>query len=426
VTVRRHPGADSVLVRRAAVRLGLQAAVGTALVVALLAGVTIVVLVRSQHTDSDTLLADTVTRADDVQDPPSGVWLVIRSASGVQQHTPGLPAGLPVDAALDRVVAGGAPELADVTVNGRDFRVRTELRSIPDGGRAAVQAALDLRAPQTQLASLLRALLIGGVVGLALAAAAGSWLGRRAVRPLEAALGLQRRFVADASHELRTPLTLLSTRAQMLRRRLRGTTDASTLRADVDGVVADAQRLAAILDDLLLAADPRTSTTNTPVDLTAMAHEVVAAAAPAAAAADVTISVDDRAGQAHVAGSAPGLRRALTALVDNAVRHAAGAVELRVTATTKTVALDVVDDGPGIDEEMLPHLFERFASTGPDHGVGPRRYGIGLALVSDIIDRHDGTIYATNTFPGAVFRLELPRTRPSRRLQGISQDRPSS
>jgi signal transduction histidine kinase len=403
----RPRGNDAALVRRAALRLGVQAAVGTAVVVALLVAVAVVELVRTQDVAADTALTSVAARADDVGDPPSGMWLVIRTANGTQS-TLGLPAGLPVTGALDHVTATGITEMANDRADGRDFRVITERRNMPGLGQATVQAVLDRGPEHAQLASLLRALLIGGVVGLALAAVAGSWLARRAVRPLEAALGLQRRFVADASHELRTPLTLLSTRAQMLRRRLHSDAD-PTLRADVDGVVVDAERLAAILDDLLLAADPRTTVPDTRVDVAELAGEAVAAAAPAAQAERITISASAT-GWAVVLGSPAALRRALTALADNAIRHAATEVAVAVSVTAGSVLVEVTDDGPGIDEEMLPRIFERFASTDDGRGGGPRRYGLGLALVNEVVDRHGGRVSAANgASGGASFRLELPR-----------------
>ena len=72
-------------------------------------------------------------------------------------------------------------------------------------------------------------MLTAGAAGLVLAAAAGTWLSRRALEPLSAVLALQRRFVADAGHELRTPLTLIGTRAQLLRRRLQKVRDGGEL-----------------------------------------------------------------------------------------------------------------------------------------------------------------------------------------------------
>jgi two-component system, OmpR family, sensor kinase len=403
---RRNPDAE--LVRRATRRLAMQTVIGAAIVVAILVGVTTAVLVRDQSAAADVLLADTVARADDVDDPPAGTWLVIRTTAGTAQ-TDGLPAGLPDTTALDRVAAGGPVEAGDLSLDGRDFRVRTELRQVPGNGMAVVQAVLDLSIDHAQLLSVLRALLIGGIVGLALAAAAGSWLGRRAVRPLQTALGLQRRFVADAGHELRTPLTLLSTRAQLLRRRARSGAAAEALRGDLDGVVDDARRLAEILDDLLLAADPLATQPDEPVDLEWLADGVLASAAPAARLAGVRLTRVGPPAPAWVRGAAAGLRRALVALVDNAVRHATAEVTVAVTPSNASVIVEVTDDGPGIDAQMLPRLFQRFASDTARDEVGPRRYGLGLALVNDIIYRHEGTVSAANRDGGgAVFRIVLP------------------
>ncbi len=120
-----------------------------------------------------------------------------------------------------------------------------------------MQAVDSLRPTTTNAPGCWTAMLVAGGLGLVLAVLAGAWFARRAVRPLAAALALQRRFVADASHELRTPLTLLSTRTQLLRRHLRRGADADELTGEVDGVVTDARQLADILDDLLLAADTR-------------------------------------------------------------------------------------------------------------------------------------------------------------------------
>ncbi|HEY0816451.1 MAG TPA: HAMP domain-containing sensor histidine kinase [Pseudonocardia sp.] len=405
---RTHPGAesDAVLVRRAALRLGLQAAAGTLVVLALMIVMLGVLLVRNAAADDGSRLAVTAGKADDVIDPPGGMWIVLRSR-GTVAASGGLPTGLPLNDALDRVAAGSAPEDVTVTLDGHDYRVRTQARSGPQP--AQVQVVLDEAPAEAQRAALLRTLCGAGLVGLVLTAAVGVGLGRRAVRPLQTALAVQRRFVADAGHELRTPLTLLSTRAQMLRRKLpRHAAAEKALTSDVDAVVADAQRLAAILDDLLLAADPRSSADDEVVDLAEIVTSVVEAARLGASAADITVAATATA-PAPVRGSAAGLHRAVTAVVDNAVRHAATRVTASACTVGRRVVVEIADDGPGIDAAMLPRVFERFATTGAERPGVTRRYGIGLALVSDVVARHGGTVDARNQPDGgALFALSLP------------------
>ncbi len=396
---------DDLLVRRTGRRLGLQAAAIACGVVALLIGIAVVVLVREQGSAADTRLANSVALADDVEDPAVGMWLTMRTP-GRTESTAGLPAGLPLVAALDRVATGGPPEQTDITVAGHDYRVRTIQRAVRNAPSVQVQAVLDRGPDEAQLASLVRALLIGGGAALVLTVVAGTWFGRRAVVPLQSALTLQRRFVADASHELRTPLTLMSTRAQMLRRKVRRTVEPVTWQDDIDGLVHDAGQLTTILEDLLLAADPR-PTERGDVDIAAVATEVVAAARASATKLGITLhTTGDSA--ALVPGSASALRRALTATIDNAVRYASSNVVVHVERDRRRVVVRVSDDGPGIATDMLPTLFQRFATTG-GNGAGPRRYGIGLALVSDVADRHGGAVSAENApGSGAVIRLDLP------------------
>ncbi|MBV9920674.1 MAG: HAMP domain-containing histidine kinase [Pseudonocardia sp.] len=398
---------DAALVRRAALRLGLQAAAGTLVVIALMITVLGVLLVRMAAADDETRLAVTAGNADDVTDPPNGMWIVLLRGKGTATASRGLPAGLPLTAALDRVAAGGPPEDTTITLAGHDYRVRTQAQSGPLASQ--VQVVLDEAPAEAQRAALLRSLCGAGLVGLLLTAAVSVGLGRRAVQPLQTALAVQRRFVADAGHELRTPLTLLSTRAQMLRRKLpRQSAAQEDLAPDVDAVVTDARRLGAILDDLLLAADPRSSTDNTLVDLAEVVTSVIDAAIVGATDAGVTVTLTT-ACPTPVWGTHAGLHRAVTAVVDNAVRHAATRVTAAVRTVGRRAVVEIADDGLGIDAALLPRVFERFATAAGERPGVTRRYGIGLALVSDVVTRHGGTVDARNQpHGGAVFTLSLP------------------
>lgn len=395
------------LVRRAAWRLGVQVGCSVTAIVVLLSALAVFMVLDSQQRAATTLLQQTTAQAEDVQDPPAGVWLAIQGPGGLST-TPGAPAVLPDRAALAAVARTGVAETGDVQSNGADYRVYTRVRN-----GQVVQAALDLRAGHEERDRLLAAMLASGGLGLLLAMCTGVWLGRRAVAPMAAALGLQRRFVADASHELRTPLTLLSTRAQVLRRHLRQGADPQRLTAEVDGVVADAGHLTDILEDLLLAADVRTDGLTATIDLVEVAARAAAAGAPAAVERSVTIEAHPAAAPVLVRGTRGGLLRAVTALVDNAVAHARSSVTITTRRSGTTGVLEVGDDGPGIDAAVLPGLFERFSSTRRDgalEGTSPRRhYGIGLALVGEIAARHGGHVSAgDNPGGGALLTLTLP------------------
>jgi signal transduction histidine kinase len=415
---------ESVLVRRAAVRLGIQAAGFVVVVVIVLTAVAVTVLFQAQSRAASATLDEAITRADDVRDPAQGTYMVMRTGAR-QDTTPGLPFGAMDQPALDLVTRGQSVAPEERRVGLVDYQVVTQRRA--DG--VVVQGILDLTDNHAERDRLLATMLASGAIGLLLAAAAGTWLGYRALRPLSTALNLQRRFVADAGHELRTPLTLLGTRAQLLRRHLRRGEEPRGRRippdlptvadprvlADVEGIVADSAHLATILEDLLLAADPLANQAHQDVDLTKICDNAVAAAAAAADERDIALRGPTGNPAVNVTGSPTALARAVTALLDNAVRHASHAVSLTLVHQHQRVLLDVTDDGPGIDPTLAPRLFDRFTTARTDNTTRPRRYGLGLALVAEIVAAHGGQVQLLNPGPaatparqGATLRITLP------------------
>jgi two-component system, OmpR family, sensor kinase len=256
-------------------------------------------------------------------------------------------------------------------------------------------------------------MLVGiGIIGLGaiLLAGVASWLiGRSAVRPLGTALELQRSFVADASHELRTPLAVLDARLQQLQRR---PPQGADLVPALGRLRADTKALIDLTTDLLLLAEagsPAGGTARTA--LAPVVQETAAAMALVAGERRVTVRAtapDD----AWVAMPETSLRRALTALLDNAIAHAPEGSTVRVGASPagRRIELTVEDEGGGIRGMEPDRVFERFAHAG--EGVradGKRGFGIGLALVRDVVVRWGGTVSVGSTSEqGTTMRLELP------------------
>jgi two-component system OmpR family sensor kinase len=274
-----------------------------------------VVVVRGQAGAADDLLRSAVATADDVGDPPASTWLVMAGRTGTAV-SPGLPAELLPELAAVRSRATPQVQLATLEDDGDEYRIAT---GITKG--EPVQAVLDLATAHEVRARMLQAMGLASALGLLFAGLLGVLLGRRAVRPLAQALALQRAFVADAGHELRTPLTLLSTRAQILDRALRQHGLSDEVLQDSRGVIQDTKRLGEVVDDLLVAADPRGDESHEPVDLAEVAEAVADSAGAHAAQAGVRLRWRADGAGFLVLGSASAVRRAVVALVDNAIDH---------------------------------------------------------------------------------------------------------
>lgn len=410
--------------RRTAWRIGLQTAGLLMACLVVVGGVLYTAVVRSQDQQTTQSLEAAVQNAGmghdpdrdgdhDVTQPRGGIGFVVRDAHSTRPSTY-VPPGLPDVAVMDRVAATGARDQRVLHLPTGGFEVLTEQR-----GDDTVQVFVSTFEQHQERERILGALGLAGGAGLVLATLAGAFLARRAVQPMARALEQQRRFVADAGHELRTPLTLLSTRAQLLARRVRDRTADPARREelverDAAGLVADTAVLVAVLEDLLTAADTRSDVPQEPVELATVVTAAVAAAQATAQEAGLTLTVETAPGASTVVhGASAALGRAVSALVDNALDHARSVVDVRLRRNGRTVVVEVVDDGPGIPSETLPRMFDRFSSDrrGTADTQGRRHFGLGLALVSEIATRHGGTVHAENRpapQTGALLRLSLP------------------
>ena len=224
----------------------------------------------------------------------------------------------------------------------------------------------------------------------------------KANEQLAGVLAAQRRFLTDVSHQVATPLATIMTNLSILRRAQRGT--GPTMEAITDSV-AEAERMRRMLARLraLAHADEDIPLRRELVDLAELTADVVHAYAAQAGTSGVEFVTEVRM-PARISADKDLLREAVANLVDNAVRVSppGDAVTLRVGNGAVGPSIDVIDHGPGIDDERLKNLFDRFQRS--DSGSG-----LGLAIARRVVERHGGTIRVqTKPGSGSTFTIELP------------------
>ncbi|MBV9450841.1 MAG: HAMP domain-containing histidine kinase [Streptosporangiaceae bacterium] len=222
----------------------------------------------------------------------------------------------------------------------------------------------------------------------------------------EASQELMRRFFADASHELRTPLASLRANAELYQQ------GALPERAQVDEamrrIALEAQRMSRLVDDMLGLArlDQHPARQHEPVDLA----EVIETSVEHARIADPTRTWRvDVVGDLTTTGDEELLRRAIDNLLANVRTHTPTATTATVTADVNPteIMIEVADDGPGVPDDQLPRVFDRFHRAGaPSRRPGS---GLGLAIVAEIAAVHGGTAIATSNYPhGLRVAITLP------------------
>jgi heavy metal sensor kinase len=223
---------------------------------------------------------------------------------------------------------------------------------------------------------------------------------------LQRALERERTFVADASHELRTPLAILRGELEVA---LRGSRSRAELEAAVRSAAEEAERLSEIAEGLLLLA--RSDRGAIPLRLEAIdARRLLEGARDRfeARAGGLGRSLTVDGAEAITIDADPHrVEQALSNLVENALRHGSGTVELAARADGEVVELAVRDQGPGFPPEFIPVAFERF-SRASEGRAGPGA-GLGLAIAATIAAAHGGEAAVRNREGGgAEVILRLP------------------
>ena len=340
-----------------------------------------------------------------------------------------------------------------VTLGEGNYRVLTYPLLVQPENRTVgyLQLAQSLETVESALENLLFLLFIGGVLAVAMAGLVGWSTARAALRPidqvtetalqitraddlsrriprsgpprgeidrlaqafneslerLEGLFETQRRFLADVSHELRTPLTTIRGNVDLIRKI--GMADLESLEA----ITAEVDRMTRMVNDLLVLAQAESGRLPLAVEIIELDTLLLEVFKQAKLLAQDQVKVAiGREDQVQVRGDRDRLIQVLLNLIANALDHtpAGGTVTLSLTCIEGWARLTVADTGPGIPQEDLPRIFERFYRSDPSrtrskHGGT----GLGLSIAYWITRSHEGRLeVSSQPDQGTAFSIWLP------------------
>jgi heavy metal sensor kinase len=380
-----------------------------------------------------------------VQEVPNGSLLEVKDAKGnALLQGSGVPR-LPPE-------AWNASNFATVWWRGQPIRVLSRRYHDRDSDYSAAVAA-----PLTEVNAVMRELrdLLGAAIPgvLLVAVLGGYWISRKALSPvdeitkvarsisaqnlsrrlpvlqtrdelqrmseawndvlarLESALNRIRNFTADASHELRTPVALIRTTAELALRRNRDETAYRKALSDIQG---HAERMSELTESLLTLARADAVGAGFPMAETSLSSVIqtsVKQMAPIAEERRISLHTSLPPGVPVAKVNATAIQRLLLILIDNALKYtpSGGHVAVSLTKMDGNYRLSVADSGMGIDENALPHIFERFYRADPARSSNGT--GLGLPIAQMIAEAHGTSIKAENNRDsGSTFHLLLQST----------------
>ena len=320
------------------------------------------------------------------------------------------------------VVAGlaGALLAALILFSGLINSMRAPLARLVDGARRLAGGELETRVE------------VGGPVEIATLGSAFNEMAtalERDARERDRVEQMKDDFVLTVSHELRTPVTVVKGFAEILTAQRRSLTSRQFEAAEV--ISESAGQLQKMINDLLdlarsdagkLRIDPE------PTSVRSLAQRAGRQMRPNFDEKDQRLTVSVEKGLPEVQADGDRIGQVLANLLTNANKYAPDGARVKLTASRvgKEVEFSVADNGPGLGEEELEHVFERFwrAQSGETQAVGGT--GLGLAIAKSLVELHGGDI-AAESVPGkgATFRFVLPIARdgrPAKRSRSKTQD----
>jgi signal transduction histidine kinase len=208
-----------------------------------------------------------------------------------------------------------------------------------------------------------------------------------AYRKVEHALQMQRDFVADVSHELRTPLTTLRGNLELLNRKPPAPPEEQ---ADIlTDMVDESDRLIRLVNDLLLLAraDTGRSLAQEPVKIYPIIEETARQVRLLDKNRQINLDVPSK---LEIIGDRDAFKQVLMILLDNAIKHSNGKIDVQANLVDNGVAIQVRDYGAGIAPNVLPHVFDRFYRD-EESAIVPG-FGLGLPIAKALVDGMGGEI----------------------------------
>lgn len=328
--------------------------------------------------------------------------------------------------------------------DGQPYRLAAVPLQADDGGRYALVLGRPLGPTLGLLTSLRNVLIVVGLAGVLLSTALGRWVANQSLRPvrqlteavtrisrtdvldpievhghdelsqlsisfntmlasLASSRARQNRLIADAGHELRTPLTSLRTNIELLVADEKANMLPEGARGEIlRDVSAQLREFTSLINDLVqLSRGEYSHPAKELLDLRAPVNSALERARLRGPQLNFEVSLEPW----WLQGEHDGLERAITNLLDNAVKFSpAGGT---ITVTLQDAHLVIADQGPGIAEEDLPHIFDRFYRS--DRSRNTPGTGLGLSIVAQTVARHEGWVRAArDESGGAEFTVYLP------------------
>ncbi len=275
-----------------------------------------------------------------------------------------------------------------------------------------LQVGTSLQPLESSLEKTLIFLSLGVPVALVLIAFNGWVLAGIAMKPIKESYEQLQRFTADASHELRSPLAAIVSNSQVAL--MPSLQNSPQQRTCIEEIEKAAKAMSNLISNLLFLARTQrqlTSAGKEKIDVVIILRSLVNKYLGQAKLLNRNLEINLPERSIYLKGNSELLQLALSNLIDNAFKYTSsgGKIEINLSIQSRRATIEITDDGIGIPETDLPHIFERFYRVDTARSRETGGFGLGLSIVEQIISVHGGKISVNSKIgEGTTFKLEFP------------------